>query len=78
MASLARFGGTVDDVPNKLVQGQRSTTEESSADLFKQGSKVGIAAGTSATLEAVSELAEGKERATVLLEVASAEATRPD
>jgi transcriptional antiterminator RfaH len=37
--------------------------------MFTQGQKVRIVAGDYATLEAVFDLAEGEERATVLLEL---------
>ena len=71
VASLVRFGGQVAEVPLKLIEGLRNAAEEPQAvrPLFKQGQKVRIVTGDYATLEAVFDLAEGEERATVLLEL---------
>jgi transcriptional antiterminator RfaH len=71
VASLVRFGGQVAEVPLKLVQGLRNAAEEPRAarPMFQQGQRVRIVAGDYATLEAVFDLAEGEERATVLLEL---------
>jgi transcriptional antiterminator RfaH len=61
----------VAEVPTGLVEGLRSAAEEPRAarPMFQQGQKVRIVAGDYATLEAVFELAEGEERATVLLDL---------
>ena len=50
---------------------QEALAEEPRAarPLFNQGQKVRIVAGDYATLEAVFDIAEGEERATVLLEL---------
>jgi transcriptional antiterminator RfaH len=71
VASLVRFGGQVAEVPAGLVEGLRSAAEEPRAarPMFQQGQRVRIVAGDYATLEAVFDLAEGEERATVLLEL---------
>ena len=71
VASLVRFGGQVAEVPAGLVEGLRSAAEEPRAarPMFQQGQKVRIVAGDYATLEAVFDLAEGEERATVLLDL---------
>ena len=59
------------EVPLKLIEGLRNAAEEPQAarPLFKQGQKVRIVTGAFATLEAVFDLAEGEERATVLLDL---------
>jgi transcriptional antiterminator RfaH len=69
--ALVRFGGRVVEVPTKLIDGLRNAAEELSADrpLFKQGQKVRIVTGAFVTLEAVFDVAEGQERATVLLDL---------
>jgi transcriptional antiterminator RfaH len=69
LASLVRFGGQVAEVSARLIEGLRDAAEEPRAvrPLFKQGQKVRIVAGNYATLEAVFDMAEGEERATVLL-----------
>jgi transcriptional antiterminator RfaH len=69
LASLLRFGGQVAEVSARLIEGLRDAAEEPRAvrPLFKQGQKVRIVAGNYATLEAVFDMAEGEERATVLL-----------
>jgi len=66
-----RFGGQVAEVPPTLIEGLRDAAETPRAarPLFKQGQKVRIVAGDYATLEAVFDIAEGEERATVLLEL---------
>jgi transcriptional antiterminator RfaH len=71
VASLVRFGGQVAEVPLKLIEGLRNAADEPQAvrPLFKQGQKVRIVTGDYATLEVVFDLAEGEERATVLLEL---------
>ena len=71
VASLVRFGGQVADVPPTLIEGLRDAAEEPRAarPVFKQGQKVRIVAGYYATLEAVFDMAEGEDRATVLLEL---------
>ena len=59
------------EVPAGLVEGLRSAAEtpQQARPLFKRGQRVRIVAGDYATLEAVFDLAEGEERATVLLEL---------
>ena len=71
VTSLVRFGGQVVEVPLKLIEGLRNAAEEprSARPLFRQGQKVRIVAGDFATLDAVFDMAEGEERATVLLEL---------
>jgi transcriptional antiterminator RfaH len=71
VTSLVRFGGQVAEVPPTLIEGLRDAAEEPRAaqPLFNQGQKVRIVTGDYATLEAVFEMAEGDERATVLLEL---------
>jgi transcription antitermination factor NusG len=61
----------VAEVPAGLVEGLRSGAEEPRAarPMFHQGQEVRIVAGDYATLEAVFDLAEDEERATVLLEL---------
>ena len=58
-------------MPTGLIEGLREAAEEPRAaqPFFKQGQKVRIVAGEFATLEAVFDIAEGEERATVLLEL---------
>jgi transcription antitermination factor NusG len=65
------FGGRVDEVSLKLIEGLRNAAEEPQAarPLFKQGQKVRIVTGDYAALEAAFDLAAGEERATVLLEL---------
>jgi len=71
VTSLVRFGGQVAEVPLKLIEGLRNAAEEPRAArlMFQQGRRVRIVTGDYATLEAVFDLAEGEERATVLLEL---------
>ncbi len=71
VASLVRFGGRVAEVSLKLIEGLRNAAEEPQAarPLYKQGQKVRIVTWDYATLEAVFDLVEGEERATVLLEL---------
>ena len=71
VTSLVRFGGQVAEVPLKLIEGLRNAAEEPRAarPMFQHGQRVRIVTGDYATLEAVFDLAEGEERATVLLEL---------
>ena len=71
VTSLVRFGGQVAEVPPTLIEGLRDAAEEPRAaqPLFNQGQKVRIVAADYATLEAVFDMAEGAERATVLIEL---------
>jgi transcriptional antiterminator RfaH len=58
-------------VPLKLIEGLRNAAEEPRAarPMFQQGQKVRIVTGAFATLEAIFDIAEGEERAMVLLEL---------
>jgi transcriptional antiterminator RfaH len=71
VTSLVRFGGQVAEVPLKLIEGLRNVAEEPQAvrPMFQRGQRVRIVTGDYGTLEAVFHLAEGEERATVLLEL---------
>ena len=68
---MVRFGGQVAKVPTRLIEGLRDAAEEPRAarPLFKRGQRVRILAGDYAALEAVFDMAEGEERATVLVEL---------
>ena len=70
VTSLVRFGGVYAAVPRVLIE----TLLEAAAELpqsqravFQQGQKVRIVAGQFASLEAVFEMVDGADRATVLL-----------
>ena len=71
VTSLVRFGGQVASVPEALVETLRTSAAEPQhhRPIYQQGQKVRIVTGAFATLEAVFDLAEGEERATVLLEL---------
>jgi hypothetical protein len=62
VASLARFGGQMAEVPAELVEALRSAAEEprTARPMFQQGQKVRIVTGDFATLESVFDLAEGR------------------
>jgi transcription antitermination factor NusG len=63
--------GQVAEVPPKLIEGPRNAAEEPRAarPLFSSANKVRVVTGDFANLEAVLDLTEGYERATVLLEL---------
>jgi transcriptional antiterminator RfaH len=72
VTSLVRFGGIYANVPFVLVE----TLLAAAADqpkpqraVFQQGQKVKIVAGQFASLEAVFEMVDGADRATVLLDL---------
>ncbi|MEY2722083.1 MAG: hypothetical protein RL597_1528 [Pseudomonadota bacterium] len=71
VASLVKFGGTYATVPESLIDLLRSGAEEPQVHrpLFTQGQKLRIIAGPFASLEAVFEMQEGSDRATVLLDL---------
>jgi transcriptional antiterminator RfaH len=73
VASLVRFGGQVAAVPETLVETLRTSAAEPQhhRPIYQQGQKVRIVAGPFATLEGVFDMAEGAERATVLLSLLS-------
>lgn len=69
---MVRFGGFYATVPPVLIE----TLLEAAAELpqpqravFQQGQKVRIVAGQFASLEAVFEMVDGADRATVLLDL---------
>jgi transcriptional antiterminator RfaH len=72
VTSLVRFGGVYAAVPPVLIE----TLLEAAAEqpqpqraVFQQGQKVKIVAGQFASLEAVFEMVDGADRATVLLDL---------
>ena len=72
VTSLVRFGGVYATVPPVLIE----TLLAAAADhpqpqraVFQQGQKVKIVAGQFASLEAVFEMVDGSDRATVLLDL---------
>jgi transcriptional antiterminator RfaH len=71
VANLVRFGGQVAAVPETLVETLRMSAAEPQhhRPIYQQGQKVRIVAGPFATLEGVFDMAEGGERATVLLDL---------
>ena len=71
VSALVRFGGRVSTVPEGLVESLRhaSLAPEAQQPLFERGQRVRITAGDFAMLEAVFDIAEGEERATVLLDL---------
>jgi transcriptional antiterminator RfaH len=71
VASLVRFGGQIAAVPETLVDSLRASAAEPQhhRPVYQQGQKVRIVAGPSVTLEGVFDMAEGAERATVLLDL---------
>jgi transcriptional antiterminator RfaH len=71
VASLVRFGGQVAAVPETLVDTLRASAAEPQhhRPMYQQGQKVRIVAGSFATLEGVFDMADGAERATVLLDL---------
>jgi transcriptional antiterminator RfaH len=73
VTSLVRFGGQVAAVPETLVETLRTSAAEPQRHrpIYQQGQKVRIVAGPFATLEGVFDMAEGAERATVLLSLLS-------
>ncbi len=77
VALRVRFGAQVAEMPSTLNEGIRDAAEEPRAarPLFNQGQKVRIVAGDYATLEAVFDIAEGEERATVLPELLGSQST---
>jgi transcriptional antiterminator RfaH len=66
-----RFGGQIVSVPEALVETLRTSAAEPQhyRPIYQQGQKVRIVAGPFATLEGVFDMAEGDERATVLLDL---------
>ena len=71
VTSLVRFGGQIVSVPEALVETLRTSAAEPQhyRPIYQQGQKVRIVAGPFATLEGVFDMAEGDERATVLLDL---------
>lgn len=71
VTSLVKFGGTYATVPEALIELLRSSAEQPEVHrpLFQQGQKLRIIAGPYASLEVIFEMAEGDERATVLLDL---------
>ncbi len=71
VTSLVRFGGQIAAVPETLVETLRASAVEPQhhRPIYHQGRKVRIVAGPFATLEGVFDMAEGAERATVLLDL---------
>jgi transcriptional antiterminator RfaH len=71
VASLVRFGGQVAPVPEDLVGTLRTSAAhpQHHRPIYQQGQKVRIVAGPFATLEGVFVMAEGDERASVLLDL---------
>ena len=71
VTSLVRFGGVFATVSETLIATLIEAAEgpHIARPLFKQGQKVRIVAGPYASLEAVFEMAEGEERAAVLLDL---------
>jgi transcriptional antiterminator RfaH len=71
VASLVRFGGQIAVVPETLVDSLRASAAEPQHHrlMYQQGQKVRIVAGPFVTFEGVFDMAEGAERATVLLDL---------
>jgi transcriptional antiterminator RfaH len=71
VASLVKFGGRFATVPPALVQTLRDSAAEPELQhpLFEQGQLVRIVAGPFAALQGVFQMADGAQRATVLLEL---------
>lgn len=71
VTSLVRFGGVFASVPGALIESLASAADgpRIARPVFKQGQKVRIVAGPHASLAAVFEMAEGEERAAVLVDL---------
>jgi len=71
VTSLVRFGGVFASVPVAIVDSLRAAgaAPQVARPVFRQGQKVRIVAGPYASLEAVFEMAEGEERAAVLVDL---------
>jgi transcriptional antiterminator RfaH len=71
VTSLVRFGGLFASVPTDLIESLRLAAEDPqvAGPVFMQGQKVRIVAGPYASLEAVFEMADGEDRAAVLLDL---------
>jgi transcriptional antiterminator RfaH len=71
VTSLIKFGGTYATVPEALIELLRSSAEQPQVHrpLFQQGQKLRIIAGSYSSLEAIFEMEEGEQRATVLLDL---------
>lgn len=71
VAALVKFGGRPAVVPTALLEQLRREALEPQTHhpLFERGQKVRIVAGPYASLEAVFEMEEGAQRATVLLDL---------
>ena len=71
VTSLVKFGGTYATVPSALVELLRSSADQPEVHrpLFQQGQKLHIIAGPYSSLEAIFEMEEGRQRATVLLDL---------
>jgi transcriptional antiterminator RfaH len=71
VTSLVRFGGVFASLPVALIESLRAAAEgpQLARLVFKQGQKVRIVAGPYASIEAVFEMAEGEDRAAVLLDL---------
>ncbi len=69
---MVRFGGVYATVPLVLVETLLTAAAEQPQPqraVFQQGQKVKIVAGQFASLEAVFEMVDGADRATVLLDL---------
>ncbi len=71
ITSLVKFGGIFAEVPSTLIDLLRVGAEkpEGNRPLFRQGEKLRIVAGPFASFEAVFEMDQGDQRATVLLDL---------
>ena len=71
ITSLVKFGGIFVVVPTKLIELLRFGAEQSGVNrpLFRRGEELRIVAGPFASLEAVFEMDQGAQRATVLLDL---------
>jgi len=71
VTSLVRFGGVFATVSEEIIEALRAGADQPNRfpPTFAQGQRVRIVAGPYASLEAVFEMAEGEDRAAVLLEL---------
>jgi transcriptional antiterminator RfaH len=72
VTSLVRFGGIYAAVPPVLIETLLAAAADQAQPqraVFQQGQKVRIVAGQFASLEAVFEMVDGSDRATVLLDL---------
>jgi transcriptional antiterminator RfaH len=71
VSSFVKFGGVYAEVPEALVQSLKQSTGGalSQRPLFVQGTRLKIVAGPFASLDAIFDMPQGSERATVLLDL---------